>query len=78
MKNLYILELSDAYENQIRLPYGTGLIWSYCKSIKEIKTNYSLNWTRENFSGDFYSWAKECLWWGRKGGRYLTSKTISM
>lgn len=42
MKNVYILELSDKYANQVRLPYGTGLIWSFCKSIQEIKTNYSL------------------------------------
>jgi multimeric flavodoxin WrbA len=42
MKNLYILELSDKYENQVRLPYSTGLIWSYCKSIETIKNNYCL------------------------------------
>lgn len=45
MKNIYILELSDKYENQVRLPYSTGLIWSYCKTISEIKDNYKLsNW----------------------------------
>jgi hypothetical protein len=33
---------------------------------------YELNWKRKNFSGDFYSWAKECIWWGRKSSRYLT------
>jgi hypothetical protein len=33
---------------------------------------YSLNWNRDNFNGDFYSWAKECIWWGRKSSRYLT------
>jgi putative methyltransferase len=33
---------------------------------------YSLNWDRKNFNGDFYSWAKECIWWGRKSSRYLT------
>ena len=45
MKNLYILELSDKYENQVRLPYSTGLIWSYCKTFNQIKENYNLsNW----------------------------------
>ena len=42
MKNIYILELSDKYNNQVRLPYSTGIIWSYCKSVKEIKDNYNL------------------------------------
>ena len=43
MKNLYILELGDKYENQVRLPYSTGLIWSYCKTIDQIKNNYKLS-----------------------------------
>jgi len=43
MKNLYILELSDKYENQVRLPYSTGTILSYCNSIQEIKNNYNLS-----------------------------------
>lgn len=43
MKNLYILELSDKYESQVRLPYSTGLIWSYCKTIKDIEHNYNLS-----------------------------------
>ncbi len=42
MKNLYILELSDRYENQVRLPYSMGLIWSYCKTIQSIRENYFL------------------------------------
>jgi putative methyltransferase len=42
VKNIYILELSDKYNNQVRLPYSTGIIWSYCKSVKEIKDNYNL------------------------------------
>ena len=42
MKNLYILELSDIYDNQVRLPYSTGLIWSYCKTFSIIEQNYDL------------------------------------
>lgn len=52
MKNLYILELSDIYDNQVRLPYSTGLIWSYCKTIPQINKNYNLiEWFfyKENF-----------------------------
>jgi len=45
MKNLYIFELNEIYQNQVRLPYSTGLIWSYCKKQKNIIKNYSLkNW----------------------------------
>jgi putative methyltransferase len=43
MKNLYILELSDKYGNQVRLPYSTGLIWSYCKTFDKIENNYKLS-----------------------------------
>lgn len=44
LKNLYILELSEIYDNQVRLPYSTGVIWSYCKTHLDIKLNYNLNW----------------------------------
>ena len=37
LKNLYILELSEIYDNQVRLPYSTGVIWSYCKTHLDIK-----------------------------------------
>ena len=47
MKNLYFLELNEVYDNQVRLPYSTGVIWSYCKTIDTIATNY-------NLSGWFY------------------------
>ena len=43
MKNrLYLCEIGDIYDNQIRLPYSTGLVWSYCKTFKEITDNYEL------------------------------------
>jgi hypothetical protein len=41
--------------------------------IKVDDVIYELNWDRQNFYGDFYSWAKECIWWGRKSSRYLTT-----
>ena len=42
MKNLYILELSELYNRETRLPYSTGVIWSYCKQNPKIKDNYNL------------------------------------
>lgn len=42
MKNLYILELSEIYNKEVRLPYSTGVIWSYCKQNPKIKDNYNL------------------------------------
>lgn len=37
--------MSDIFGTQARLPYSTGLIWSYCLENKEIRENYSLsNW----------------------------------
>jgi radical SAM superfamily enzyme YgiQ (UPF0313 family) len=42
MKNIYIFEMGDIYDNQVRLPYSTGLIWSYCKTFDQIKNNYNL------------------------------------
>ncbi len=41
-RNVYLFELNDILANQAKLPYSTGLIWSYCRSIKEIKENYNL------------------------------------
>lgn len=42
MKNLYILELSEIFDKEVRLPYSTGVIWSYCKQNEVIKNNYNL------------------------------------
>ena len=43
MKNLYILELSEIFDKEVRLPYSTGVIWSYCKQNLKIKNNYKLS-----------------------------------
>ena len=42
MKRLYLVEISDVYANQIRLPYSTGVVWSYCTKDKTIEDNYEL------------------------------------
>ena len=42
MKNAYLFEINDIIANQIKLPYSTGLIWSYCILNEEIKNNYDL------------------------------------
>ena len=39
---MYLFELSDNFGGQIKLPYSTGLIWSYCLQNKTIKDNYDL------------------------------------
>ena len=44
-KNIYLFEISDVLANQAKLPYSTGLIWSYCIQEKKISENYNLdNW----------------------------------
>ena len=51
MKNLYLFEINDVLTNQAKLPYSTGLIWSYCDTIEDIKQNYQLKnifWWRES------------------------------
>ncbi len=50
MKNIYLFEIEDVIANQAKLPYRTGLIWSYCLEIEQIKKNYHLNgwyWYRD-------------------------------
>ena len=50
MKNIYLFEIEDVIANQAKLPYRTGLIWSYCLEIEEIKKNYKLDgwfWYRD-------------------------------
>ena len=47
-KKLYLVEVDSVYSNfekKLKLPYSTGLIWSYCLQNQEIKNNYELaNW----------------------------------
>ena len=44
-KNLYLFEISDVLASQAKLPYSTGLIWSYCLEEEKIPENYNLaNW----------------------------------
>ena len=38
-KNIYLFEIEDVIANQAKLPYRTGLIWSYCQEIDQIKKN---------------------------------------
>ena len=49
-KNIYLFEIEDILANQAKLPYRTGLIWSYCIEIEKIKKNYKLDgwfWFRD-------------------------------
>ena len=49
-KNIYLFEIEDVLANQAKLPYRTGLIWSYCIEVEKIKKNYKLNgwfWYRD-------------------------------
>jgi putative methyltransferase len=41
-KQVYLFEISDIIENQVKLPYNTGLIWGYCTQDDTIKSNYEL------------------------------------
>jgi putative methyltransferase len=41
-KNVYLFEMSEVMANQAKLPYSTGLIWSYCLESEDIKKNYNL------------------------------------
>jgi putative methyltransferase len=50
MKNVYLFEINDILTNQAKLPYSTGLIWSYCSTIEKIKNNFKLDklfWWRQ-------------------------------
>ena len=40
MKTIGFLELSHVFSNQIKLPYSTGCVWSYCKQFKDITDNF--------------------------------------
>ena len=41
-KNVYLFEINDVIANQMKLPYSTGLIWSYCLEEGAVKENYQL------------------------------------
>ncbi len=41
-KQIYLFEISDNFVGQVKLPYGTGLIWGYCAQDDTIKSNYEL------------------------------------
>jgi len=41
-KQVYLFEISDITENQVKLPYSTGLIWGQCILDNTIKSNYEL------------------------------------
>ena len=41
-KQVYLFEISDITENQVKLPYSTGLIWGHCILDNTIKSNYEL------------------------------------
>jgi putative methyltransferase len=43
MKNVYLFEINDVLTGQIKLPYSTGVIWSYCIAEKTISENYKLD-----------------------------------
>ena len=42
-KNIYLFEINDVIANQMKLPYSTGLIWSYCIEEKLVEDNYALD-----------------------------------
>ncbi len=42
-KRIAFVELSHIFSNQIKLPYSTGCIWSYCRTDDEITNNYSFD-----------------------------------
>ena len=42
-KNIYLFEINDVLTGQIKLPYSTGVIWSYCLLDEEINNNYNLD-----------------------------------
>jgi hypothetical protein len=32
MKNVYLFELNDIFDDQVYLPYSNGVVWSYVKN----------------------------------------------
>ena len=57
-KNIYLFEINDILTNQAKLPYSTGLIWSYCRTIEGISNNFNLDklfWWRSQMH--------HSIWW---------------
>ena len=42
-KRIAFLELSHVFANQIKLPYSTGCLWSYCRQNPTISSNFSFD-----------------------------------
>jgi len=42
VKKVSFLELCHSFDGQVKLPYSTGCIWSYCQSIQEVCHHYQL------------------------------------
>ena len=40
MKRIAFLELSHIFTNQVKLPYSSGCVWSYCRTDAEITKLY--------------------------------------
>ena len=43
MKKLAFVEFTNVFAHQVKLPYATGCVWSYCEQDKNINKNYSFN-----------------------------------
>ena len=43
MNNVLLFEINDIIANQMKLPYSTGLIWSYCILDEQVTKNYNLD-----------------------------------
>ena len=43
MKRIGFIELSHVFANQVKIPYSTGCVWSYCRRDAEITNNYSFD-----------------------------------
>ena len=40
MKKLAFVEFTNVFAHQVKLPYATGCVWSYCEQDKNINKNY--------------------------------------
>ena len=43
MQKVSFLELCHSFDGQVKIPYSTGCIWSYCQSIDYIRKQYQLH-----------------------------------
>jgi len=67
-KNVYLFEINDVIANQMKLPYSTGLIWSYCLEAQAVKDNYQLaEWlTWEEMIADCYDYLLPIIKWAEQ------------